>query len=55
MKCKIVQSIGIINILIGIAGTAGAIERDTGLGRSVALMAAGSFIVFVDRLIRSRQ
>ncbi len=54
MKCRIAQSIGIVNILIGISGTAGAIERDTGLVRSIALMIAGSALVYMDRLIRSR-
>lgn len=55
MKHSIVQGIGLFNILIGISGTAGAIEHDTGLVQSVALMITGSALVLADRYIRLRQ
>jgi len=55
MKHSIVQGIGLINILIGVSGTAGAIERDSGLVQSVMLMISGFVLVLVDRHLRPRE
>jgi len=43
---------GLVNILIGISGTAGAIELGTGLVRSMTLIILGLLLCLTDKLIR---